>query len=87
MVKVKSTGIKSRARDKYIDSSPLWTVAEACDYLKVCNDTIYRWIANGSLPAIKLRNRYRIHKDDLDRITMEGMEIEDGDKETSISNQ
>jgi excisionase family DNA binding protein len=41
------------------------SVAEAARYMKVSEHTIRRAIADGTLPAAKLRGQYRIQKSDL----------------------
>jgi excisionase family DNA binding protein len=41
------------------------SVAEAARYMKVSEHTIRRAIADGTLPAAKLRGNYRIRKSDL----------------------
>jgi len=44
----------------------LLTVAEAATLLKVTPHTIYRWIANGRLPAVRYSRRVlRVRKGDL----------------------
>ncbi|HUS79746.1 MAG TPA: helix-turn-helix domain-containing protein [Armatimonadota bacterium] len=36
------------------------TPQEAADWLKVSVDTVYRWIDEGTLPALKIGGTYRI---------------------------
>lgn len=51
-----------------IDDSPL-TVAEAAVYLKVSKDTVYRWIADGMIPAHRYGgNHILIYKSELKAI-------------------
>ena len=46
--------------------SPMLTVAEACEYLKVCKSFLYVLIGSGDLPARKLGTRTFILKSDAD---------------------
>jgi len=43
-------------------SDELLTPEEAAEWLRVTPDTIYRWLREGELPAIKLGRLYRIPK-------------------------
>lgn len=48
-------------------SDELFTVAQAAEYLKVCDITIRRMIASKKLVASKIGSRnWRIRKDDID---------------------
>ena len=42
-------------------------VAQAARYLGVAPDTLYKYLAEGKLPAFKLGNRWRLKKSTLDR--------------------
>ena len=45
----------------------LFTVAQAAEYLKVCDKTVRRLISNNKLIASKVGDRaWRIRKDDID---------------------
>ena len=45
----------------------LFTVAQAAEYLKVCDKTVRRLISNNKLVASKVGDRaWRIRKDDID---------------------
>jgi excisionase family DNA binding protein len=46
--------------------SPMLSVAEACEYLKVRKSFLYVLIGSGDLPARKLRTRTLILKSDAD---------------------
>ena len=47
----------------------LFTVAQAAEYLKVCDKTVRRMIASKELVASKVGSRsWRIRKDDIDTI-------------------
>lgn len=43
-------------------SDELLTPEEVAEWLRVTPDTIYRWLREGELPAIKLGRLYRIPK-------------------------
>jgi excisionase family DNA binding protein len=48
----------------------LLTVAEAAKLLKVTRHTIYRWVAEGRLPAVRYSPRVlRLRREDLARLT------------------
>ena len=51
----------------------LYNVQEVKDTLKVSQDTIYRMIHDGQLPAVKIRSIYRIRERDLEKF-LEGEE-------------
>lgn len=44
-----------------------YTAREVAEMLKVHERTISRWIKDGRLPAIRLGNRYRISRQDLEK--------------------
>ncbi|MDR0366237.1 MAG: helix-turn-helix domain-containing protein [Bifidobacteriaceae bacterium] len=44
-----------------------WTVAEVADILRVSGMTIYRMVASGELPAIRVGRSYRIPSSALDQ--------------------
>ncbi len=46
-------------------TTPLLTVAEVADYLRVSEMTIYRMITAGDLVATRVGRRWRVHPDDL----------------------
>jgi excisionase family DNA binding protein len=41
---------------------------EAAEYMRVHFATVYRWIKEGRLPAVKVGNRWRVAVKDLDAI-------------------
>ena len=45
------------------------TVRQVCERLQVSDQTVWRWIKSGKLPALNLGGKagYRIRPDDLDR--------------------
>lgn len=46
--------------------SPLMTVKEAAEYLKLCPDTVYIMVRAQTFPAVKIGNSWRILKNELD---------------------
>lgn len=51
-----------------VQISPCMRVSEAAIYLNVSEAIIYRMIKQGKLPAIKVENMIRVHRDDLNII-------------------
>lgn len=45
----------------------LYNIKEACELLRVSDDTIRRMIKAGELDAVKVRGTWRIKKDSLDK--------------------
>jgi excisionase family DNA binding protein len=43
----------------------LYTPQEVADYLKVDVRTVYRWLREGELDALRFRREYRISETDL----------------------
>jgi acetyl-CoA synthetase len=43
----------------------LYTPQEVADYLKVDVRTVYRWLRDGELHALRFRREYRISETDL----------------------
>jgi len=41
-------------------------IRQAADYLGISGDTLYRYASEGSIPAFKLGNRWRVKKSLLD---------------------
>jgi len=56
------------------ESRQWYTVAEACDYLRVSNTTIYEYMKSGRLPFFYLAGTHnrRIKKPDLDALLLPG---------------
>lgn len=50
-------------------SKPLYTIEEAMRILSVSDDTVRRMIASGELDAVKVRGRWRIRRESLERYT------------------
>jgi excisionase family DNA binding protein len=43
------------------------TTADVLAYLKTAPRTLYRWLARGDIPAVRIGHQWRFRKDDLDR--------------------
>lgn len=52
-------------------SDAILTVAQAAEYLKVCDKTVRRLIAKKELAASKVGKSWRIQKEDIDRYLFE----------------
>ncbi len=52
-------------------SDVILTVAQAAEYLKVCDKTVRRLIAKQELAASKVGNSWRIQKSDIDKYLIE----------------
>lgn len=52
-------------------SDSILTVAQAAEYLKVCEKTVRRLISNKALSASKVGKSWRIQKSDIDKYLME----------------
>lgn len=50
-----------------IMSDAILTVAQAAEYLKVCEKTVRRLISNKALSASKVGKSWRIQKSDIDK--------------------
>lgn len=47
-------------------SSPILTISEAADYIKLAKGTLYQYIHYGKIPHYKIGNRVMFKKEDLD---------------------
>lgn len=59
--------------------SPLFTVNEVADYLRMNRQTVYKWLASGVLPKVKIGFLVRIPKkaiDDLIQRQLEGWDVD-----------
>ncbi len=55
-----------RLQESQISQIKLLTVQEVAEWAKVSTKTVYRWIADNKIPAIRLgRRTYRISEKDL----------------------
>ena len=55
-----------KARD-YSTPRYVMTVAEIAEYLKVQRITIYRWARKGKIPAFRVGEDWRFHRDAIDK--------------------
>ena len=44
----------------------MFTVSEVARRLRLCDDTVYRMVARGQIPAVRVRGRIRIDAGELD---------------------
>ena len=49
------------------ESREVMNVRQASQYLGISPDTLYRYITEGEIPALKLGNRWKLRKTILDR--------------------
>jgi DNA (cytosine-5)-methyltransferase 1 len=49
-------------------SEEIFTIKQTAAYLHLSDDTIYKMIADGTLPAAKFRGQWRIRKKDIDAL-------------------
>ncbi len=49
-----------------MNNSALMTIEELASYLKVTRRTIYDWLKNNKIPAVKLVGQWRFKKDKID---------------------
>lgn len=47
-------------------NSGLMTIEDLADYLKVTRRTIYEWLKNNKIPAVKLIGQWRFRKEKID---------------------
>ncbi len=47
-------------------SNELMTIEEVAEYLRVKKRTIYEWVKNGKIPAIKAVGQWRFKKGQID---------------------
>jgi excisionase family DNA binding protein len=50
-----------------VGSGTYLTTADALAYLKTAPRTLYRWLASGEIPAVRMGHQWRFRKGDLDR--------------------
>jgi excisionase family DNA binding protein len=50
----------------------MWmTIEEAAEHLKVSKETIYKMVQKGKIPASKIGNQWRFHKETIDQWLLE----------------
>lgn len=57
-----------------VASDELLTVSEVAERLRIHSMTIYRWIEEGRLPAMRFGKQYRVRAADLDEM-LEGSRV------------
>ncbi len=67
-------GLCGSARDKVVDS-PLLTVSEAAEYLRVSQRTVYELMRAGKLARTRVAGCVRVHIDDLDLLLGAGRSV------------
>jgi len=72
---VKSLSPERReALKRYLeDLDRLYTLKEVEEFLKVSRRTVYRYIKSGKLKAVKVNGRWRVPREELERIAKEGL--------------
>lgn len=62
------------APSKSMPASPLMTLQELRDYLKVHEMTIYRWAKKHKVPGLKIGGRWRFKRSDIDAMFEPGFQ-------------
>jgi excisionase family DNA binding protein len=44
------------------------TAREIADYFGVTAQTVYRWMKNGQIPAVRIGSTVRVRRDDFERL-------------------
>jgi excisionase family DNA binding protein len=65
MVKTKEAGF-TKGAPMVLTNSGLMTIEELADYLKVTRRTIYEWLKQNKIPAIKLVGQWRFKREKID---------------------
>jgi excisionase family DNA binding protein len=69
-----------------VDNSELLTVADVARYLGISKHTVYRWIASGRLPALRLsRKVIRVRRLDLDALNRQPVAVGEPRAEYAVS--
>jgi len=50
-----------------VNTNRFYTVQEVMSLLKVCDETVYRWIKTGKIKATRIGKDWRIDAGDLDK--------------------
>ena len=56
----------------------LYTINETCDILKVTRKTIYTWINENKLQAVRVGSRYRISESAIEDFVTNGCKLGNG---------
>ena len=54
------------------ENSPLMTVEDVAEYLRVKPSTVYEWAGNGKLPAVKVGRLWRFHRGQIEAWIQKG---------------
>jgi excisionase family DNA binding protein len=61
--------IATRGVSRVMDE--ILTVREVAEYLKLSRTTIWRWCNEGKLKAFKVGRGWRVHRSEVERITLD----------------
>ena len=64
-------------------SSPMLTIHEVADLLKVTEATVRRWIKNKELVAVEFNREYRVARKHLEHFVTERLTVDPKDQTTS----
>jgi excisionase family DNA binding protein len=56
------------------------TLREAASELRVCYNTMLKYVSSGAVHAVKIGRTYRVSEDEILRVKKEGVELSSGDK-------
>lgn len=56
------------------------TLREAASELRVCYNTMLKYVSSGAVHAVKIGRTYRVSEDEILRVKREGVELSSGDK-------
>lgn len=56
------------------------TLREAASELRVCYNTMLKYVSSGAVHAVKIGRTYRVSEDEIMRVKKEGVELSSGDK-------
>jgi excisionase family DNA binding protein len=55
-------------QEEILDNGKIMTINEVASFLKLSKITIYKLIKNGELPAFRVGNSWRFHRDKIEMI-------------------
>lgn len=61
-----------------IKEDGLWDAGEVAGFLKVDKDSVYRWVAQGRLPFVKVGRLTRFRPDDIRSVAVNGLPDKEG---------
>ena len=59
-----------------IKEGGLWTAKEVAEFLKVDEDSVYRWVAQRRIPFVKIGRLTRFRPADMQKVAIEGLPAE-----------